>query len=106
MLIYIDLKAGFFYSVKIKDGVAMISRHRRFQTGQNQWRNARVRRVRLADGHHLRGAHFSRIYFVFYENRPIRQENIWGQKELQGRQIGYKRAPKKWRLFLLFFILF
>ena len=83
MLIYIDLKAGFLYSVKIKDGVAMISRHPRFQTGQNQWRNAPVRRVRLADGHHLRGAHFSRIYCFFLRK----------SSDKAGKYLGSKRAP-------------
>ena len=29
-----------------------------------------------------------------------REKNIWGTKSSRGRQIGYKRTPKKWQPFL------
>ena len=72
-----------------------------------QWRNAPVRRVRLANartGATLGGAKFSSIDYCFFtKNRPIRQENvpylgqlsvwstrknIWGYRKLQGAPNG------------------
>ena len=75
------------------------------QTTERQWRNARVRRVLLADGRHIREPpHFPDFTVFKTKNRLIRQENVpylgqfsvrsirkkyLGTKSPTGLQIGY-----------------
>ena len=80
-------------------------------SSHEQWRNARVRRVHLADVRHLRGREIFISYKKFTVLRKIvrlgRKIAFGRRKKYFGVQIGYKRAQKKsGELFFLFFFLF
>ena len=68
--------------------------------GVVQGRNAQVRRVHLADGRCLRGAHFPQIYCFIpktreylaqFSVRSTRKKN-WGYKKLQGAKMAIRGA--------------